>query len=136
MLRTRAICFLFSCLMLGCRGTTSEAFGCPDALRNALVVLIKDASTGRAFPFRDVHVLAISGAYRDSAYTAAFDGPTTLADPLFGFGLALRHPGTFTVKVSAAGYEDWERAGIVTSNNLRCAFYNDTVVAGLVPVRR
>jgi len=96
--------------------------------------MVQDASSGARFPFQDITVVGTSGTYRDSVTVAAITSPS---DPAanYGIGLALGHPGTFTVNVTASGHEDWTNTGIVTRNNLRCMFHSDTVIANLIPGR-
>ena len=83
--------FAACALLAGC--------GCDTILVPGIVVQVRDAATGMPIEGPTVRMAATQGAYVDSARFA----PASLAD---------ERPGTYVVRVEAAGYRPWQQVGV------------------------
>jgi hypothetical protein len=71
---------------------------------------VSDSVTGAALA-TSLSISARSGTFADSAFAATQTLPVSL-------GMAYERPGTFEVRVRAAGYRDWAALGVVIGTDL------------------
>lgn len=79
---------------------------CTEEARPGLSVSLSDSLAPNFFAFTNVHVIAVDGAYRDSAFVAAYD-PQDGQIPL-----AYERAATYTVIARADGRAPWMRSGV------------------------
>jgi hypothetical protein len=85
---------------------------CTEEARPGLSVSLSDSLAPNFFAFTNVHVIAVDGAYRDSAFVAAYD-------PQMGqIPLAYERAGTYTVIARADGRAQWSRTGIEVAKDV------------------
>lgn len=115
----------------GCNSETPvESIVCPSTWSPAMTIVLRDFTSGAQAPFTDVRVVARSSVFKDSVYVAAITAENVLA-ARSGVGLAMEHPGTYDITVTAAGYDAWQTNSFTTVNNLKCGYASDTIVARL-----
>jgi hypothetical protein len=79
---------------------------CTEEARPGLMISLSDSTVPNFFDFGEVTVVAVDGAYRDSAFVADYNassGPVALA---------YERAGVYTATVRAEGYQPWIREGI------------------------
>ncbi|HKS05146.1 MAG TPA: hypothetical protein VJR92_02435 [Gemmatimonadaceae bacterium] len=85
---------------------------CTEEARPGLSVSLSDSLAPNFFAFTNVHVIAVDGAYRDSAFIAAYD-------PQYGqIPLAYERAATYTVIARADGRAQWSRSGIEVAEDV------------------
>lgn len=80
---------------------------CTEEARPGLMIALTDSLRPNFFAFTNVSVVASEGAYRDSAFVAAYGAQNTAQIPL-----AYERAGTYTVTARADGYAVWTKLGI------------------------
>lgn len=91
----------------------TESPGCESIGVYGISILVQDSVTGANGPFSSVYALAVADTFRDSLLTSQILVPTGNPPKLTHINLALEHPGTFDVTVSAQGYATWSKHGVV-----------------------
>jgi hypothetical protein len=76
-----------------------------------LNVTVTDSATNAPVFANSLSISARSGAFRDSVFYATQTLPLSL-------GLAYERPGTWEVRITAAGYQPWAATGIVIGTDL------------------
>ena len=85
---------------------------CTEEARPGLNVTLSDSLAPNFFAFTNVHVIAVDGAYRDSAFVAAYNAGSG------GISLAYERAATYTVLARADGYAQWQRSGIEVAEDV------------------
>jgi len=110
---------------VGCIGPFAP---CPEVGHPGLPILIMDARTSGA-PATQVLVVVTSGTDSDTLTAYAPGSPHAIT-----LLTADERPGTYSVSVSATGYEPWTRTGVVVERSGRCdLIQTKEVVARLQP---
>src|SRR4051812_28236882 len=91
----------------------TETPGCESIAVYGISILVQDSVTGANGPFSTVFALAVADTFRDSLLTSQILVPTGSPPKFTHINLALEHPGTFDVTVSADGYATWSKHGVV-----------------------
>ena len=94
--------------------STLVAVVCTTEARPAVRLTVVDSVTGQSGPMQSLKIVIRDGAARDTAFV-----PTIAAGaPTFTFSMAFERKGTYTVDVTANGYQPWERSAIVVTGDL------------------
>jgi hypothetical protein len=101
---------------------------CTVVSQPAIQLTVVDSASGQSAALRAVNITVRTGALRDSLFVPSF----AAGAPPFTVGIGYERPGTYDLMVSASGYRDWARAGIVVEHDL-CHVITVNVTARLQP---
>jgi hypothetical protein len=94
--------------------STLVAVVCTVESHAAVRLTVVDSVSGQSGPMQSLAIVIRDGAARDSAFVPSI----AAGAPLFAFSMAFERKGTYTLDVTAAGYQPWERAGIVVTGDI------------------
>lgn len=97
--------------------STTVGLVCTTEVRAGLVLTVSDSVTGSASGLTGLAIAAQSGYVRDSLYYPSVPANMPGAPALLQ-GLAFERPGTWEVRVNAAGYAPWVQSGIAVTADL------------------
>ena len=80
----------------------------------AIQLTVVDSASGQSAPLHAVNITVRMGALRDSLFVPSFDAGA----PPFTVGIGYERAGSYDLTVTASGYRDWGRVGIVVGHDL------------------
>jgi hypothetical protein len=101
---------------------------CTVLLQPAIQLTVVDSASGQSALLRAINISIRSGGLRDTVFVPSISAGA----PPFTVGLAYERPGSYDLTVSAAGYREWTRSGVVATNDL-CHVVTVPITARLVP---
>ena len=131
-------CFVLACttamiaLSTGCGSGNSGGVLCSAEVRPAVSVSVYDSKTGKPAAQDAVATLS-DGAYTERMRSAGSDITSTGAFVLVSFAGGDERVGTYKVHIEKAGYQPWEKAGIVVGRDV-CHVIGVNLRADLIPV--
>ena len=94
---------------MACYGPADPG-ACPAMEVPAVVVSITDSIGTQS------RAAIASGEVQDGAYVDALRNGTSFTDDSLRRAAAIGRPGTYTVRVRAPGYQNWQRAGVAAAS--------------------
>ena len=132
-------CFVLACatamiaLSTGCgSGNTRGGVPCTADVRPAVSVSVYDSKTGKPAAQDAVATLS-DGAYTERMRPGGSDITSTGAFVLVSFAGGDERVGTYKVHIEKAGYQPWEKTGIVVERDV-CHVIGVNLRADLIPV--
>ncbi len=127
-MRVSTVAALVAILALAaCKPLTSTI--CSTEARPSLRVSLADSITGQIGPFRNVTMVAVDGAYKDSVFVGNIPANPTLNV----YPLATEHAGTLTLTITADGYHTWTKSGLFVDHD-ECHVFPVSLGARLAPL--
>lgn len=87
---------------------------CTIESRPAIRLTVVDSLTGQSGPMQALKIVIRDGAARDSAFVPSIPPGA----PIFSFSMAFERKGTYTLDVTADGYQPWARSAIVVTGDI------------------
>ena len=131
-------CFVLACsiamiaLSTGCGSGNGSGGICTADIRSAVIVSVYDSKTGKPAA-QDAIVTLSDGAFMEMMRPAGSDITSTGAFVLISFAGGAERVGTYKVHIEKAGYQPWEKAGIVVGRDV-CHVIGVGLRADLNPV--